>query len=220
MSFARQVNKDFFKTWSPEMAYVLGFFFADGNLTIGERSNYYIAFYSADRSLLLSIRKVMKSTHIVSQRTSETGVVYRIQIGSKEMVNDLLKLGLAARKTKRLALPHIPTQFLGDFVRGYFDGDGNIWAGVINKQRITPTKVIHLAFTSGCYQFLSTLLSQLQALGIHGGSIYPVKKGHCWRLGLSTLDALKLYRIMYNVPSKLTLKRKKKVFEEFAKMRP
>ena len=29
----RVINEEFFDTWSPEMAWVLGFFFADGNLS-------------------------------------------------------------------------------------------------------------------------------------------------------------------------------------------
>lgn len=213
----RKVNTDFFKIWTADMAYVLGFFFADGSLTFGKRKNYYLSFHSADKSLLLAIRKVLGSTHAVSKRSARSGGVYRLQIGSMEMCHDLLNLGLSTRKTKRLILPDIPQEFIGDFVRGYFDGDGNVWSGVINKHRKKPSSVIQVFFTSGCGLFLHNLHKVLKNEGIEGGSVFPVKNKQCERLGLSTGDALKVYEIMYNSPHKLHLPRKKRVFEQFIK---
>ena len=219
MAIPRKVNKDFFKTWSIEMAYVLGFFLADGSLTKSKRGNHYFSFYSADRDLLLMIREAMGSAHRVARRSTESGTVYRIQIGSKEMFEDLESLGLTPRKTNRLVLPNVPDKFFASFVRGYFDGDGNVWMGTINNKRKKPTKVIQVSFTSGCQEFLECLLRELKKRGIRGGSLFSVKAKNCQRLTLSTLDALKVHEIMYNVPSKLCLERKKRVFEQFVKMR-
>jgi len=202
------------------MAYTLGFFFADGSLTVGNRKNYYIAFHSAERHILFHIRKALNSNHKIAKRSVRSGEVYRLQIGSKEIVHDLFKLGLTLSKTKRMCIPQIPEKFFGDFVRGYFDGDGNVWSGIGNKRRKKPTKLIQVCFTSGCMSFLEELYRQLHKRGVMGGTIYSVKNKNCWRLGFSTLDALKLYEIMYNIPSKLALKRKKIIFEQFAKMRP
>ena len=58
-----RINEDFFDQWSPEMAYVLGFWFADGYMR-HERS-YRIVFCSTDNSLLLKIRSVMGSNHLI-----------------------------------------------------------------------------------------------------------------------------------------------------------
>jgi len=219
MPVRKKVNKDFFKIWSPGMAYVLGFFAADGNLINTNKGGYYLSFYSADQSLLAMLKKVMGSEHKLSKRSIKSGEVYRFQIGSKEMFNDLLALGFTGNKNKRLKLPKIPQRFIDDFIRGYFDGDGNVWGGLINKKRKTPTKVLQVAFTSGCMVFLEDFLSLLKIKGLQGGSIYSVKNKQCWRLSFSTLDALKLYKIMYNV-SVLYLNRKKVVFEKFINMRP
>lgn len=215
----KKVNKDFFKQWSPSMAYVLGFFLADGGMTINSRGGHFITFYSADRDILNKIQGVMKSEHKLSRRSEGSGGVYRFQIGSKEIFNDLLKLGCDVKKTNRLKLPEIPKRYVGQFVRGYFDGDGNVWMGIIHKNRKIKTPVIQVAFTSGSKNFLKDLRLLLQRQGVRGGSVYTSKKGSFSRLSYSTLDALKLYEIMYNVPSKLYLKRKKLVFEKFIKMR-
>ena len=55
----RAVQHDFFKKWSSEMAYVLGFFAADGNLTIGKRGNYYLEFNSTDKDIIEKIRSFL-----------------------------------------------------------------------------------------------------------------------------------------------------------------
>lgn len=215
----RKVNQDFFKTWTSDMAYILGFLYADGNISSTKRSGHYIAIYSADRSLLKDIRQCWQSDHKLSKRSVRSGSVYRIQIGSKEWFTDLGILGLSPNKTKRLELPTIPNKFFGDFVRGYFDGDGNVWSGIIHKHRKNPTPTLQVFFTSGSHGYVVALRSALQERGIQGGGIYVSKKSNFSRLILSIQDAIKLYEIMYNGPHSLFLKRKKVVFDRFIKMR-
>ncbi len=201
------------------MAYILGFMYADGNIVKTKRDNYYIAIYTADEALLIAMAHCMKSEHKIAKRVSETGGNYRIQIGSKDWFFDLGTLGLFPDKTSRMRLPTIPVKYFGDFVRGYFDGDGNVWAGTIHKQRKTTTETIQVMFTSCSQLFLTDLKTALQDAGIKGGGMYIPKKGNFARIIFSSNDALKIYQIMYNRRHKLFLKRKKVVFEQFIKLR-
>ena len=220
MTVGKKYNKDFFKTWTSDMAYILGFMYADGNIVETKRGNYYIALYTADEKILINIRKKMGSEHKISQRnTTSAGRVYRIQVGSREWFCDLRKVGLFPNKSKRMCLPTVPELFIGDFVRGYFDGDGNVWVGQIHKKRKTTHTAIQVSFTSGSYDFLKSLHKVLSVQGLDGGALYQAKKGNYARLTFSIRDALKLYEIMYNSPCTLFLKRKKNVFEQFMKMR-
>lgn len=109
------------------MAYVLGFFAADGCITVHANGGEYIDFHVSDGELLYKIRDVMESTHHVKERRwrDSESVLFRMQIGSKEMCNDLRGLGFSERKTHHMPLPAVPEEFLGPFVRGYFDGDGH-----------------------------------------------------------------------------------------------
>lgn len=212
-------DKDFFKTWSPDMAYILGFLYADGNIVQTKRGNHYIAIYTADRSLLVLMSKCLKSKHKIATRISATGCVHRIQVGSKEWFSDLGVLGLFPNKTKRMELPSIPENYFGDFVRGYFDGDGNVWVGLVHKNRKTTLTTIQVTFTSGSYEYLKSLHDSLKKRGVVGGSLYHAKSGNYARLSLSIKDALKIYEIMYNTSYKLHLRRKKVVFDRFVKLR-
>ena len=199
------------------MAYVLGFICADGNIVVTKRRNYYIALYTSDELLLLTMRNAMGSDHKVARRSARSGAVYRIQIGSKEWFRDLAEIGLMPNKARRMKLPNIPDKFTGDFVRGYFDGDGNVWTGIIHKNRKTQHLTLQVAFTSASKSFLKSLHSLLKKHGVSGGSIYAPRNDHFTRLSFSHYDALKLYKIMYNVPHKLYLKRKKHIFDRFMK---
>lgn len=219
MPIHREYDKDFFKQWSANMAYTLGFLYADGNVVKTKRRTHFVAIYSADRDILVKMSRAFGSNHSISERRSSTGCVYRIQIGSKEWFTDVAKLGLFPNKVRRMSLPNILPQFFGDFVRGYFDGDGNVWAGTINKDRNMPTTVLLTAFTSGSHGYLETLQQALLGAGLHGGSLYRGKDRNYSRLSLSVRDSLKLYEIMYNGRHELHLKRKKAVFDEFVKKR-
>lgn len=219
MPIKKEYDKDFFKRWSHDMAYVLGFLYADGNILVSQKGGYYTSLYSADKILVQKMRKALSSSHHISERVSPTGVHYRMQIGSKEWFADLLALGMTAAKSQRLVFPAMPSKYFGDFVRGYFDGDGNVWVGVMHKERKTTTLVIFAAFTSGSIDFLRVLLDELSLRGIQGGSVHVLKGGNYGRLNFSTRDALKLYEIMYNGPHELYLERKKSVFDRFMKER-
>jgi intein-encoded DNA endonuclease-like protein len=201
------------------MAYILGFMYADGNIVITKRGNHYVAIYTSDKELLVAMANCMKAEQKISARISDTGCNYRIQIGSKEWFYDLGILGLFPDKTARMRLPKIPQSYFGDFVRGYFDGDGNVWTGTIHKERRTTTKTIQVFFTSCSHLFLTDLLQLLQVNGIKGGGMYVSKKGNFTRIIFSSNDALKIYEIMYNGRHKLHLGRKKVVFEQFIKIR-
>jgi intein-encoded DNA endonuclease-like protein len=217
----KEIDKNFFKKWTLEMSYILGFLFADGNITTNNRGANYFSFYSMDREILSFAKKAMKSRHKLSKRNARSGEVYRLQIGSKEMVEDLLNLGLVNAKVSRMKFPDIPKKYLPQFILGFFDGDGNVWTGEIHKKRKTQTMAIQTAFTSSSEKFLTSLQNELKKNGIKGGFIYHIKNKNCARLILSIKDSLKLYEIMYNdnQPS-FFLKRKRKVFEKYINLRP
>lgn len=201
------------------MAYVLGFIYADGNIIYTKRNTWFLSIQITDKEILEKIKKEMNSSHIISKRRKKQKhkQLYRLQIGSKDICNDLLKLGLTERKSRTIVFPKIPYEFFSDFLRGYFDGDGGIWVGLKNKKKNNKTFIISTFFTSGSKDFLISLKETLTKKGISGGSL--VKKERGFDLKFSIKDSLILYKIMYNSNSPLFLSRKKGKFEKYINMR-
>jgi hypothetical protein len=220
MPILKTRNENFFKTWTPEMAYVLGFFAADGSMNRNKRGGCYIEFQITDGDLLKKIRALLQSDNIISVRKRETNwqPIHRLQIGSKIIFQDLTRLGFVQNKTAVLTLPNIPPDCFGHFVRGYFDGDGNVWSGIIHRfDRLHPSRALAICFTSGSEGFLQSLKDELRAfINTAGGSLCYSR---AFRLRYASEDSLKLYRFMYYNSEGLYLLRKKKVFDDFIKNR-
>ena len=206
------------------MAYVLGFFAADGCITVNPQGGEYFVIQIGDLDLLKKLRKSLGSDHKISKRLhlKYKSTFFRLQIGSKEICDDLRKLGFSENKTHCLVLPKIPNQYFKDFVKGYFDGDGNVWVGYIHKDRPKKMLAIRTVFTSCSKEFLEILKAKLEKRKIFNG-VLSKGKGNYYRLTYSIHGSLKLYDFMYNhnvrTANKLFLERKRKRFEEYIKKR-
>ncbi len=215
MPIYKTKNENFFKTWTADMAYILGFFCADGAMTINPRGSKYIDFTITDLNLLEKRRDYLGSNHKIKIRPGNGRGVknrYRLQIGSKVIFQDLLNLGITPNKTFRMKLPKMPNEYFLDFVRGYFDGDGNVWSGPTHKDRKTPNLSLRTSFTSGNKNFLQALAEKLNKnYKIHGSLIFREK---AYRLTYSNAGSLFLYKFMYN-NANIYLERKKIVFERY-----
>jgi intein/homing endonuclease len=218
MPIHRELNQDFFKKWSPEMAYVLGFFAADGCMLENRRGGHFIEFNITDRVVLYRIRAVTGSNHKITKRpirNPKWKAIYRIQIGSNEWFKDLSRLGFTQHKSNTLRLPKVPQKYVGDFVRGYFDGDGCVYFKRLKyADRKYKRWVLLTLFTSGSKQFLESLWKVLERHGIQGGSLKKKTRG--FELVFSHKNSLALCVLMYHtgiatglyLPRKLTLLRK------------
>lgn len=204
------------------MAYVLGFFAADGYMTVNKRGGHFWNMQINDLDLLLSIRQAIKSDHKISvkiKKKKEQKISYRLQVGSKEMYEDLYKLGMRQNKTRSLVTPSVPDEYFSHFIRGYFDGDGSVWMGYVHKNRKTKLLTLRCVFTSCSKPFLEGINGRLNYFSVKRG-VLRKGRGDYYTLVFSVLNSLKLHDFMYNGGVKdLFLARKKEVFEKFIKMR-
>ena len=196
------------------MAYVLGFFAADGTMVANKRGAHFIEFHSTDKQLLFIVKKLFGSNHKISTRDKHNPkwkIGYRLQIGSNEMFGDLVSLGFTPNKSLTIEFPKVPRRLLGDFIRGYFDGDGCVYFKKHRaKDRKRLRRVFSSRFTSGSKKFLQSLQIQLN---FDGGFISQKKGGY--ELVFSHKNSLDLYRLMYhNDCHGLYLNRKYKLFRK------
>ncbi len=121
---------EFFRVWSAEMAYVLGYWWADGCMYIKPSTTAHeVKFASNDRSHLELIANIIgESQH--TRRVTKNSNCYDMTYCSKEMYYDLLALGGTPRKSHTTTMPNVPVDLVPHFVRGLVDGDGTlVWNG-------------------------------------------------------------------------------------------
>ncbi len=200
------------------MAYILGYFAADGSMIKSKSGGCFIEFTTTDRCMVMLLKKITGAHQRITIRSGRNvnwKDQYRVQVGSRIWFSDLSNLGFTPAKSKSLTLPSIPNEFIGDFVRGYFDGDGCIYFKKLKyADRSRKRWILMSPFTSGSQPFLVSLWRELKRLGVRGGTIQ--KKNRGFELKFSFLDSLALHRLMYHTPgiSSLFLPRKRRKLEK------
>ena len=118
------VDFDYFKNWSVEMAYLLGFICADGHIA-SSRNSLLIQLHKKDKYILENFMKFMKFEGKLYDYSSKTTCT--LHISSKKITQDLMNFGLTRHKSQELKwIEQTPDQYVSHFVRGYFDGDGHV----------------------------------------------------------------------------------------------
>lgn len=147
------VNENYFNEWSSEMAYILGYIFADGNVAWDDNKGYHTLTITAsekDKEHLETIRKIFDSTKPLTYGKSTKS--YRLIVNSRVICKRLMKLGVIPRKSLIIKFPKISNSYLRDFIRGYVDGDGSL--SYYNRKR---SPYFEIKICSGSKNFIIAL---------------------------------------------------------------
>ncbi|MFA6415112.1 MAG: LAGLIDADG family homing endonuclease [Candidatus Paceibacterota bacterium] len=200
-------------TWTHEFAYAIGLLTSDGNLSPNGR---HINLTSQDKEITEHARDIFAIDNKIGRKGrggSRVKKYYVLQFGSVQFYAFLLKIGLTPAKSKTLGPIDIPGKFFGDFIRGCFDGDGNI-----SEQKHPESEELQLRFriASASPAFLEWLLAEHRRLWhIKGGWIYTDKKKSVGMLCFGKKDSIEILNYIYRYKTKYYLKRKYAVAEKY-----
>jgi len=152
------INKYFFKTWSSEMAYILGFTCADGNVYRGTLAWDLTNKHLSNLKLLQDFNTAMESNYPIDKRKKS----YRLRISENCLLEDIKKLGIIPNKKKILDFPNVPKKYLPHFIRGFLEGDG--W--IVTRIRENGGKEICVGFSNGSLKFMTGLVKSLKNMGL------------------------------------------------------
>lgn len=134
-----KLNENYFENIdSHEKAYWLGFIAADGCVYETGSGSKVLSFNLnyRDKNHLDKFLKAINSTAIIKiidgAGFGASTKIASLQINSNKMVKDLNNLGIVQRKSLILSKPNIEEKYYYDWIRGYFDGDGNITVELSN----------------------------------------------------------------------------------------
>ena len=225
MGIKYKVNEDFFKKWTPEMAYVLGYLYADGSL---EDASYlrgkYVRVSSVEKENIIRIKNWLKSEHKIIETVppiKSRKKKYLLRIGSHVLYNDLVRIGLCPNKSLTMQFPKIPKNLLRHFTRGYFDGDGCVMIQKSKGKRgQVLIKKLNIVFTSGSKKFLEKLAQELHK-SLLTNQIKVYNGNRSYMLSYSTADSVQIFKFLYNnVRDNIFIKRKFDVFLNYFRLKP
>lgn len=138
-------NEFYFKKINNEQkAYIVGFIAADGYIQ-PELNRIKLDVKETDEDVLIKIQESIGHKNNLSHYHQETNFKgidsSRLVISSKQMIEDLNRIGLVKAKSKILNIDFtlIDSKFIKDFIRGLFDGDGCISISSNNALQINLT---------------------------------------------------------------------------------
>jgi hypothetical protein len=148
----RKYNRSYFsKIDSIEKAYWLGFIAADGSVRLKRDASLSIGLKESDRSHLTTFSETLgyDGKLLYKKKTK----AWQITLYGKEIVNDLIKVGVTPRKTYKLKPWQGPSKLMTAYWRGFFDGDGCI-SSCINKKNYKKWHVSLIGTPAICNAFL------------------------------------------------------------------
>lgn len=212
------VNELYFdKIDSHEKAYFLGLIAADGCIYKGDSDNSYvfqINLSQKDRDILFEMQKAFDTDYpVIDFVDAANKYLTKLKISNTKFCKNLMKHGIRPHKTESYDFPEfISEEFINSYLRGFFDGDGNIY---INKKR-GPGRarfsiIGNLNFLLGLQRYLTEKFDIASGIYKCAASTKVKNLEVCAGKALHTL-----YHFMYDGAS-LFYKRKKDIFDECEK---
>lgn len=217
------VNTKFFEEWSHDMAYVLGFIYADGHVVYREstedkKGKYELIFnlIDTDYKHLEKIKKTLGYTGDVKISESKGGKLKTngektkyssLRINSKDLTKPLNRFKITGKKSFTVVFPEdIPEEYEIDFIRGYFDGDGSVGKHMGDN--------IRTRFCGANKDFINKIQEVLQKYGLKKKTVASEKRYVLYDISYSTKESIQIYNLFYKNKSCLKLDRKYNVYNE------
>lgn len=186
-------------------AYILGFLYADGCNTKGNKIK--ISLQDVDKEILEKMAKELKTDKPLgfynrSNKNPNHHDVYELVIYNKHMSNQLKELGCVPRKSLILEFPDfLEEELLPHFIRGYFDGDGHI-----TKYRGYNCNIV------SSFKFCEKLGMKLTEIGIKN-KVSPDKNNQLTgRMCIYTKEDSKMFLDYIYKDAELYMERKYKIY--------
>lgn len=204
------INQNYFKLWTIEMAYFLGFICADGHIAIN-RNALMLQIHKKDKYILENFKNFIEFGGYIYDYNSKTTCT--LHICSKEITQDLINFGLTRHKSKELKwIEEIPKEYISHFARGYFDGDGHI--GLC--QAHNPNKKNLKVEIVGTLNFINRLKLEFEKIiGNECGSIQDHESYFKLSYNGSNINKVFLDWIYKDSTEETRLKRKYDIYSSF-----
>lgn len=202
------VVDDYFSRENADMAYILGFLAADGNVSKKENT-IKIALSSVDVDFLEEIHKRIGGRPIKIFMNNKGYNVAEWSVSSRKIKQDLCVYNIVPNKTFTYTFPtNLNFLYWRDFIRGYFDGDGTVC--------MAGTGALRVSLGSANKDVLEKTIDFFASQGVPKVSIYERRRENehpYYYFQYSNNAVRQIYEILY-YDGCFYLPRKRNKFEE------
>lgn len=210
------IHSDYFKTFTEESCYILGFLAADGYVS-PQRNRVSIRLSERDIDRLEFIRDEICPNRKLTYNNKTNHQGSHLQFDCKTIKQDLELLGFKdLKKDISNIFEKLPQDYHRDFIRGFFDGDGCI--SYFKRKRVINNRTYSsveqkFSFTNNDEQVLRSIQNIIDV-----GHLYDHNKwGKYFTLESGKYsDVKKLYHYMYDSVNnpRTIMKRKQEKFQD------
>lgn len=197
------INDDYFDNESSNMAYIMGFWAADGNVSSNE-NRLDLELASIDKEILEKINVEIGNTRPIKTYQCANGYEKnKVLFWSEKIKKRFIEYGIVPNKTysEDFSLPFkLNRKYWIDYIRGFFDGDG-----CVKKTGYSLTfelNSLNKDFLIGIQAFLKEYYGIETKLTIANKREKPLYRLYCY-----SENAKKIFNVLYT-PNSLFLKRK------------
>jgi hypothetical protein len=206
------IDRGFFRTWTAEMAYVLGVLFSDGCMSVSPRGYRQVSITQKEPELLRKCLQLMECDAPLkwAEQGRESGI-HRFNINDQQVCGDLVALGMHPRKSRTIQFPAVPSMFVRHFIRGCWDGDGSVFKS---------GKTWGASYISGSLALITGIHEALVVRGMPRRTIHRHRSAHAYTMRWTGTSCAMLFSILYfGAPETCYLARKYVKFREAASPR-
>lgn len=191
--------------------YILGMIYADGNLS---KDRDRLSIRISDYELAVKLFDIMcdKEKRILYKqeyKKKEHNDSFWILNTNKEAIKESERFGITPNKSYTVKFPDIPKEYLKDFIRGYFDGDGSVYISSTYKD----TKYLGISFACGSEEFLIKLGLILKEFNVNSSVLPDLRdSSHSFYLKIYKQKDIKNFKNLIYKKSQIHLKRKYDIF--------
>lgn len=208
-NFKNDIDESFVTITNPKFCYVLGLFLADGHI---DATSIYIS--QCDAVFLKKLQKIIGHHGKLSKVTNTKNPCYKLCIRSHNF--RLLLDEANVESNKKLSAPYINCGInQKHFIRGLFDGDGNLYYSYISGKLLQR----RFSIATGSLNMALGIRSFLESLNIQCTMIEDVVVNTNYSVFVDKIDdILKIMHLLYDEAENCFLDRKYYSFIKFEKL--
>lgn len=157
---------------APDLWYIIGYFAADGSLSIDGR---HLNITSKDEEHLFLIKQALNLKSKIGKKYRSVEKIkdyFQLQFSDVRFYKFLQSIGFTTKKSMTLGQIGVDEEHFGDFLRGVIDGDGSIssWIHKTNRRQQWSLRIF-----SGSLEFINWLQAEINTIYQIEGKIYTKK---------------------------------------------